>query len=154
MSLCMETREVHGGDVGADDVADAVTKLGADAVKDLGADAVKELGEDAVEELGADAVGELGADDVGADDVVSDESVVGVMVNIAAGCDGPVCVTGTETAGTATPAVFVSTRSGLSVPAGGVAGLLSASSGAGVGLVANLRGGVGGCETLTTAAKY
>ena len=211
MSLCMETREVHGGDagvaaaralvvdigaadvgelvvdgcaaddgavvgelivdvgsadveadnVGADDVADAVKALGAnavkelgagavkglgaDAVRELGADAVKELGAGVVKELGADAVKELGADDVGVDDVmVSDESVVGVIVNIAAG---------TETVGTATPAVFLSTRSGFSVPAGG-AGLLSVSSGADVGLVANLRGGVGGCETLTTAAKY
>ena len=132
MSLCMETRGVLGGDVGvaavrelvvngcaADDGADkelgadvvkglgadAVKGLGADAVRGLGADAVKGLGAGVVKELGAGAVKGLGADDVGVDDVmVSDESVVGVIVNIAAG---------TETVGTATPAVFLSTRSGF-----------------------------------------
>jgi len=171
LSLCMEIREVHGGDVGAAAVRELVVDIGvadvgelvvdvgsadveadnvgaddvADAVRELGADAVKELGAGVVEELGADAVKELGADGVGVDDVmVSDESVVGVVVNVAAGAG---------TVGTATPAGFLSTRSGFSVPAGG-AGLLSAGSGADVGMVANLRGGIGGCETITTASRY
>ena len=101
MSLCMETREVLGGDVGVAAVRELVVDIGAadigelvvdvesaDAEADNVADAVKELGADAVKELGADAVEELGADDVGVDDVmVSDESVVRVMVNIGAGCD-------------------------------------------------------------------
>ena len=121
--------DVEADNVGADDVADAVRELGADAVK----------------ELGAGVVEEQGADGVGVDDVmVSDESVVGVVVNVAAGAG---------TVGTATPAGFLSARSGFSVPAGG-AGLLSASSGADVGMVANLRGGIGGCETITTASRY
>ena len=77
--------------------------------------------------------------------MVSDESVVGVVVNVAAGAG---------TVGTATPAGFLSTRSGFfSVPAGG-AGLLSASCGADVGMVANLRGGIGGCDAITTASRY
>ena len=43
-----------------------------------------------------------------------------MLLGVLSLCAEPVCVTGTETAGTATTAVFLSTRSGFSVPAGGL----------------------------------